>query len=318
MRPIRHAAIAILLALAATPTFAESWPQRTVRLIVPNPPGSAVDLTARLYAERLARLWRQPVVVENRLGADGIIAATAFVNAHDDHTLLFSFAGLITINPLIHEKLPYDPARDIVPISSAAVNFLAIAATESLKVNSLAEFLTLAHSQPGKLSWAATPGLPQYAFAALQKSAGLNIQEVVYRDFAPALSDFAEGRIHAISTSLALLLPLIQAGKAKMLLVTTRERSPLVPEVPTAQEIGHPELTFEGVVGFYGWRDISVDLKDRIAADVRAVALDPVVGERLAKSGTIVRAGTPVEFAQALEDQRAKVAAVIQSQPKSK
>jgi tripartite-type tricarboxylate transporter receptor subunit TctC len=320
MRSIRHAAIALvamLPALAATPTFAESWPQRPVRLIVPNPAGSAVDLTARLYADRLAQLWRQPVIVENRLGADGIIAATTFVNARDDHTLLFSFAGLISINPLIHEKLPYDPTRDIVPISSAAVNYLAIATTESLKVNSFAEFLALARSQPGKLNWAATPGLPQYAFATLQKRAGLQLQQVAYRDFAPALQDFAEGRIHAISTSLTLLLPQIQAGKAKMLLVTTRDRSPLVPDVPTAQETGHPELTFEGVVGFYGWRDIAKDLKDRISDDVRAVALDRGISERLEKLGTVVRAGTPAEFAQAIEDQRAKVAEVIQSQPKS-
>jgi tripartite-type tricarboxylate transporter receptor subunit TctC len=316
MRTIRHAAMAILLALASTPACADAWPQRTVRVIVPNPPGSAVDLAARLYAERLAILWRQPVFVENRLGADGIIAATAFVNARDDHTLLFSFGGLLTINPLTHEKLPYDPAHDIVPIASAAVNFLAIAATESLKVNSLAEFVTSARSQPGKLNWAATPGLPQYAFAALQKSTGLNLQQVVYRDFAPALQDFAEGRIHALSTSLTLLLPQVQAGKAKMLVVTTRERSPLVPDVPTARETGHPELTFEGVVGFYGWRDISVALKDRIAADVRAVAQDPVVSERLANSGTVVRAGTPAEFAQTLDEQRGHIAAVVRSQPK--
>jgi len=313
MRPIRHAAFAILLTLAATPSIADPWPQRAVRVIVPNPPGSAVDLAARLFSERLAARWRQPVVVENRLGADGIVAATGFVNARDNHTLLFSFAGLITINPLIHEKLSYDPARDIVPISSAAVNFFAIAAAKSLNVNSLAEFLALARSQPGKLNWAATPGLPQYAFAALQKGAGLNIPQVAYRDFAPALQDFAEGRIQALSTSLTLLLPQVQAGKAKMLLVTTRERSPLLPEVPTAQEAGHPEVTFEGVVGFYGWRDISAELKNRIAADIRAVAMDPVIGERLATAGTIVRASTPAEFAAAIEDQRIKVAAVLQS-----
>lgn len=313
MRPIGHAIFAILLALAATPSVAEPWPQRTVRVIVPNPPGSAVDLTARLFAERLAERWRRPVVVENRLGADGIVAATGFINARDNHTLLFSFAGLITINPLIYEKLPYDPTRDIVPISSAAITFLAIAAAEGLNVNSLAEFLALARAQPGKLNWAATPGLPQYAFAALQKSAGLDIHQIAYRDFPPALQDFAEGRIHAVSASLTLLLPQVQAGKAKVLLVTTRERSPLVPEAPTAQETGHPELTFEAVVGFYGWRDISADLKESIAADIRSVATDPMIGERLTKAGATVRASTPAEFAAAIEDQRTRVAAVIQS-----
>jgi tripartite-type tricarboxylate transporter receptor subunit TctC len=310
---MRFAALVLLLVVTALPSFAASWPQRTVRLIVPNAPGSAVDLTARLYSERLSERWHHPVIVENRPGADGIVAATSFVTARDDHTLMFSFAGLIAINPLIHEKLPYDPARDLVPISTAAVNCLAIAVSESLKVNSLAEFIALARVHPGKFNWAATPGLPQYAFAALQQTAGLDMHQVSYRDFAPALQDFSEGRIHAISSSLTLLLPLVQSGKAKMLVVTTRERSPLIAEVPTAQEAGYPELTFEGVVGFYGWRDMPSDLKDRIAADIRAVATDPVIGERLAASGTIVRAGTPAEFASAIEDQRARVASAART-----
>jgi tripartite-type tricarboxylate transporter receptor subunit TctC len=309
MRLMRSVApVVLLLVVTALPSFAESWPQRTVRVIVPNAPGSAVDLAARLYSQRLSERWHHPVIVDNRPGADGILAATSFAIAHDDHTLMFSFAGLIAINPLIHEKLSYDPARDLVPISSAAVNFLAIAVSESLKVSSLAEFIALARSHPGKFNWAATPGLPQYAFAALQQTAGLDMHEVSYRDFGPALQDFSEGRIHAISSSLTVLLPLVQSGKAKMLVVTTRERSPLMAEVPTAQEAGYPELTFEGVVGFYGWRDIPSDLKDRIAADIRAVATDPAIGERLAASGTIVRAGTPAEFASAIEDQRARVA----------
>jgi len=108
-----------------------------------------------------------------------------------------------------------------------------------------------------------------------------------------------------------LLLPL--AEKARILLVTTRERSPLLPDVPTAGETGHPELTFEAVVGFYGWRDIQEDLKDRIAADIRAVAMDPGIGERLVRAGAIVRGSTPAGFSAAIEDQRNKVAAVIHS-----
>lgn len=311
MRPIRHAAFAIFLIFTAVPSIAQSWPQRTVHVIVPNSPGSAVDLEARLFAEGLAERWHQAVVVENRPGADGIVAATGFVNASDNHTLLFSFAGVISINPLIHETLPYDPSRDIVPISSAAINVLAIAATESLNVHSLAEFLKLARSQPDGLNWAATPGLPQYAFAALQKSAGLSMHQIAYRDFSPALQDFSKGRIQVLSTSVTLLLPL--AGKATILLVTTRERSPLLPEVPTARETGYPELTFEAVVGFFGWRDIPEDLKDRIAADVRAVAMEPAIGERLVRAGAIVHGSTPPEFSAAIDDQRKKVAAVIHS-----
>jgi tripartite-type tricarboxylate transporter receptor subunit TctC len=116
-----------------------------------------------------------------------------------------------------------------------------------------------------------------------------------------------------MATGLSLLSPLSKAGKAKLLLVTSRERSPLAPEVPTAKEVGYPELLFEGVVGFYGWRDMPADLKERIAADIRGVAADPAIAARLASVGTVVRAGTPAEFAAAIEEQRFKIAAIVRA-----
>jgi tripartite-type tricarboxylate transporter receptor subunit TctC len=279
-------------------------------VILPLPPGSATDLAARLFAQRLAERWGQPVIVENRQGADGIPAVVSFLGARDNHTLLFSFAGLITINPLTHDKLPYDPARDLVPIASAVDNFFGVAASETLKVASLGDFIKLVRAQPGKLNWAATPGLPDYIFAALQKIAGIEMAQVSYRDFAPALQDLGEGRIQVAVTGLSLLLPQVQTGKAKLLMVTNHERAPLAPDVPTANEVGYPELTFDGVVGFYGWRDMPDDLKEHIAADVRAVGADPAVRARIENAGSAVRVGSPAAFAAAIEEQRAKIVAV--------
>jgi tripartite-type tricarboxylate transporter receptor subunit TctC len=308
----RALAAALLLSLAAWPASlrADPWPQRTVRIILPLPAGTATDTAARLFAQGLSARWGQPVIVENRPGGDGIPAVTGFVAARDDHTLLLSFAGVITINPLIHDKLPYDPARDLVPVASIIDNFFAITVSEKLKVTGLEEFVRLARGQPGKLNWAATPGLPDYIFKALQRSVGIELRQVSYRDFAPALHDLGEGRIHAASTGLALLLPQVQAGKARAIMVTNRERSSLASSVPTAQELGHPELTFEGVVGFYGWRDISPALKERIAADVRAIGADPALNERVAGLGSAVRVGTTADFVAAIEQQRAKIAAL--------
>jgi tripartite-type tricarboxylate transporter receptor subunit TctC len=177
-------------------------------------------------------------------------------SSRDDHTLLLSFAGVITINPLIHDKLPYDPARDLVPVASIIDNFFAITVSEKLKVTGLEEFVRLARGQPGKLNWAATPGLPDYIFKALQRSVGIELRQVSYRDFAPALHDLGEGRIHAASTGLALLLPQVQAGKARAIMVTNRERSSLASSVPTAQE-RVIRVDLRGRRGFYGWRDIS-------------------------------------------------------------
>lgn len=307
------AAMLTAFAASATPTSAESWPQRTVRVIVPLPPGTATDLVTRLFAEKLSERWRQPVVVENRQGADGIPAVAGFVAARDDHTLLCSFAGILTINPLVYEKLPYDPVRDLVPVVSLAENFIGIAVSKTLNVNSLDEFVTLARSQPRKLNWAATPAVPLYAFVALQNSTGIEMVQVSYRDFTPALQDVGEGRIQAVATGLALLLPQVQAGKIRLLMVTSRQRSPQAPEVPTASEAGYPELTFDSVVGFYGWRDMPAELKERIAADVRAVATDSVIAARVASSGSALRVGTPAEFAAAIEKQRAQIAAIART-----
>jgi len=319
MRAIHRSACAFAitllgtLALWSSPAIAEPWPQRTVRVILPLPAGGATDAAARLFAQGLSARWGQPVIVENRLGGDGIPAVTGFLAARDNHTLILSFAGLITINPLVHDKLPYDPARDLVPIASMVDNFFAIAVSETLKIGSLEDFVMLARAQPGKLNWAATSGLPDYIFAALQKSAGLKLTQVSYRDFVPDLPDLGEGRIHVAVTGLSLLLPQVQSGKAKVLMVTNRERSPLAPDVPTAKEAGYPDLTFSGVVGFYGWRDIPAELRERIAADVRAVGSDPAIGARIASLGSVVRVGTPAEFAAAIEEQRVKIAAIHQT-----
>jgi tripartite-type tricarboxylate transporter receptor subunit TctC len=303
--------IAFALALAAGPSHGGAWPQRAVRIILPLPAGGGTDLAARLFAERLSERWRQSVVVENRPGPDGIVGVTGFVNSRDEHTLLFANAGPISINPLIHQNLPYDPARDLVPIASAIDNFFAIAVSSSLGVDSIGAFVALARKEPRGLNWTATAGLPQYIFEALQKNQGLEMTYVPYRDFAQALQDFGEGRVHAVATGVPILLPQVQLGKAKLLMVTNRERSALAEDVPTAKEAGHPELLFEGVVGFYGWRDIPADLRERIAADVRAVASDSAMTARLRGIGVAVRAGTPAEFAADIEAQRARITAIV-------
>jgi len=153
-------------AIAASPAAAQAWPQRPVRLIIPLPPGTGTDISGRLLAEQLSKRWGQGVVVENRQGGDGIPAVTAFLAGRDAHTLLLSFAGIITINPLLHDQLPYDPAADLVPIVPVADNFLGVSASATLKVDTLAGLVSAAKAQPGKLNWAATPGLPLHPVGA--------------------------------------------------------------------------------------------------------------------------------------------------------
>lgn len=323
VRNVLAAALMLVTALCVGPSRAQTslqtpspaWPQKTVRFIVPLPPGSGMDLSARLVAERLTERWGQPVVVENRQGADGIPAVTGFLAARDNHTFLFSFAGIVTFNHLLHERLPYDP-KEIVPVVPVIDNFLGVSATAVLKVDTLADLVKAAKTEPGKLNWAATPGLPYYVLLALQKSAGIQMVQVAYRDFAPAYQDLNQGRLHVAGTGVPTLVPHHRAGTAKLLFVTNRDRSPQAPEVPTAAQAGYPDLTFDGVSGIYGPRDMSVEIKQRIAADMGAIIADPAFRTRMVAVGTAPRSGTPEDFAAAIEEQRAKIAAIHQASDK--
>jgi tripartite-type tricarboxylate transporter receptor subunit TctC len=254
-------------------------------------------------------------VVENRQGADGIPAVTAFFAAKDNHTFMFSFGGIVTFNHLIHERLPYDP-KDLLPVAPVIDNFLGVSVSATLKLNTLAELVAAAKAEPGKLNYGVTPGLPSYAMLALQRQTGIELANIPYRDFAPAYADLNTGRLHLASTGVPTLVPHHRAGTAKLLIVTNSVRSPQAPDVPTASEAGFPSLTFEGVSGVFGWRGMPDEIKNRIAADVRAIVADPAFRTRVLAVGTAPRPGTPEDFAAAIEDQSAKIAAIHAAMPK--
>jgi tripartite-type tricarboxylate transporter receptor subunit TctC len=315
MRKFRTSVLAagFLIGFSATAATlaADSWPERTVRIIVPFGSGSGPDVAARVYAEQLATRWQRPAIVEDRTGAEGLIGAAAFASMRDDHALLFSPAAPISVFPYTQEKVAYDPVRDFVPISSATDTFGSISVPASLKVGSLAELVALARAQPGKLNWTSGGGAFPTLLAGFAKSAGLDAVQVSYREQNLALQDLAEGRVQIVGTTLTALLPFARAGKIRLLAVTNKKRAPIAPEVPTATEAGYPELEFEGLVGFFGWRDMPAALRDRISADIRAAAADPILVERFSRAGQIARGSTSAEFAGAIEEQRAKIQAIV-------
>ncbi len=300
------------LALSGTPSVAQTWPQRTVKFMVPLGAGSGTDVSARLLADHLTKRWGQPVVVENRPGADGIIGLIAFLAGGDDHTLFFTPTGTFTVHPFLHDKLSYDQ-RDLVPIARVTNTVLSIAVPTSLKVGSLAELVALVRSEPGKLHWATVTGSTEFIFAGFLKGAGLSMVKVPYRDTVQAVNDLAEGRIEVFLSALITVRPQLEAGKVKLLAVTNRERAAVAPGVPTVMEAGYPALVFDGLVGLFGTQGMSIELRERIAADVRGVVADPAVATRLAATGQIVSPGMPAEFAASIEEQRAKFAAIAQA-----
>jgi tripartite-type tricarboxylate transporter receptor subunit TctC len=290
---------------------AQIWPQRTVKLILPLGPASGVDIAARLLAERLSARWRQSVVVENRPGGDGFIAITAFVSAHDDHTLFFSPASSFVAHPYLHDTLPYDP-RDLAPIARVTNTLVTVAVPPPLNVGSLAELFALARAQPGKLNWATITGVTDLIVAGYLKSAGLDMGKVPYRDTVQALNDLAEGRIHLYVAALAIVQAQTQAGRVKVIAVTNRARAPAAAAIPTVTEAGFPALAFDGLVGLFGPREMPLELRERIADDLRAAISEPAVAARLNATGQVVAPGAPAELAAAIDEQRAQLAASAQ------
>ena len=286
--------------------MADQWPQRPVRFIIPLGPGSGVDITARLLADKLAAKWGQPVVVENRPGGDAFLAITAVLNAHDDHVLLFAPASTFTAHSLLHDKLPYDP-KDLMPIARVTNTLIALGVPADLNVSTVKELAAKVRSEPGKLNYASVTGANDLLFAAWLKTEKLDMAKVPYKDAVQAINDLAEGRIQAFVGAYAIMRPRVQAGKVKVIALTNRQHAQALNDIPTASEAGYNALEFDGLVGLLGPRDLPQKIRDRIAADIREVVSDPQIESKLSATGQVVNPGTPAEFAAALEDQGATV-----------
>jgi tripartite-type tricarboxylate transporter receptor subunit TctC len=310
MRFMRLAAAVVLsaVALSATGSPAQAWPDRNVRFLLPLGPGSGVDVTARMLADRLSKNWGQSVVIENRPGGDAIVAITAFTSANDDHTLLFAPSGSFTAHPYLHQKLPYD-ARDLSPIAQAT-STVVVVAVPATGAKSIAEVVAAAKAQPGKLNWATATGLNDFLVAGFLKEAGLEMTKVPYRDAVSASNDLAEGRLDFYVGAYVIVRPQVQAGKVRILAVTNSARAAGIPDIPTVREAGFPALGFDGLTGLFGPRSMPTDVRNRIAADFRTHLGDPEIVTRLTATGQVIVPGTAADFAAAIEQQRAQVARI--------
>ena len=309
-RPFILAIFAVVTAVlgCGLPAAAQSWPQRPVKFLVTLGPGSGVDIGTRLLGERLSARWGQPVVVENRPGGDGIVAITSFLGAHDDHVLLAAPTSSFTAHPYLHENLPYKQS-DLVPIARVSNTIITISVPVSLKLASFADVVAMARAQPGTLNWAGVTGALDFTFAGFLQAKGLNMSKVPYRNPVEAANDLAEGRVQVYEGAYAIARPQIEAGRIKPIMLTNSVRAPMLPDVPTAAEAGFPELTMDGLVGFFGPPGMPLELRERIAQDVRAVT-DASVESRLIATGQIVNIGGPSEFVAAIDQQRARLAEV--------
>jgi tripartite-type tricarboxylate transporter receptor subunit TctC len=290
------------------PVAAQAWPQRTVRFLLPLGPGSGSDIGARLLADRLSKRWGQSVVIENRPGGDGVVAVSAFVNARDDHILLFSPTSSFVAHTYFHANLSYQQ-DDLVPIARVSNTLVSVAVPIDSPINSLADLIAAARAEPGKLNWAGVTGAHDLGFAGFLKTVGADMIKVPYRNTVEAANDLAQGRVQVFQAAVAIVQPQLALGRIKLIAISNTVRSPTAPNLPTATEQGYPSLQIDGLIGLFGPKGMPIELRKRIAADVQDVmAADPIIADRLKASGQIPNPGGPEEFAAANAEQRAKLA----------
>ncbi len=307
--------IALLLVAAAPAQAAQIYPSKPVRFLVGPGPGSGTDIMARAIALKLTERLGQAVVVDNRPGAGGTVAiAVAAKAAPDGYTLLF-VSGSLVIHPFIYAKLPYDPVRDLAPVTLIGIVPQVLVVNPAVPAKNMAEFVALAKEKPGQINYGSggvgTTG--HLAGALLENMAGIRMTHVPYKGAGPAATDLIGGQIQMLFTSAVNALQHSRTGRVRVLAVTTARRSAAMPEVPTIAESalpGYELMTWYGVLSASGTpRDIVARLNREIASVVKL----PEVQEKLAVDGVEAATGTPEQFAALIKTEMTRIGAIVRA-----
>lgn len=310
----------LLASLGAAPAFGwaqgGAYPQRPIRLVLGFPPGGATDNSARLVAQKMADVLGQPIVVENRPGASGNIAAEAVArSAPDGYTLFYTTSTIHGINPNVFAKLPYDPVADFEPVLYVSRTLMVLLVRKDLGVSSTRDLIKLAKSKPGQLSYAsAGPGSTQHLAGALFCSrAGIEALHVPYKGSSPALTDLMAGQVDFMIDTLSASLPFVKAGKLRGLATSGMERSSVLPELPTINADGVSGYSVAAWGGFLVPKGTSPEIVRKLNAAGNAATRSPEVVARAGATGSELKGGTPEEFGafirQELSTWKAAVAA---------
>ena len=309
--------VAFLLAACALslPLAAQTFPSKPVRLIVPYAPGGSVDLLARVMRDGLQDAFGQPVVVENRAGAGGAIGIEAVAKSPPDgHTLVLSGSGAITVN--VHlTKLPYDPAKDLAPVSMLTTLPIVIAVHPSVPARSVGELVAYAKSRPGTLNYSSN-GRGSVAFLAaelLKHMTGIRMEHVAYKGAAPATVAILAGEVQLGFVDSAAVMPQARAGAVRALAVTDAKRSAIVPDLPTVAESGVPGYEVSAWVGLFAPAGTPAPVIARLNADVARVLNNAEVRERILKAQMEPAPNTTEEFGRFISAESRQWASVIQS-----
>jgi len=305
MRNLLRLAVAVAV-LAPALASAQEFPAKPIKLIVPFPPGGPNDIIARAVGQRMSEIAGQPVTIDNRGGAAGVLGTDAVAKAEGDgYTIAITSAGALAISASLQEKLPYDSTKDLKAVTLVAkVPEMLVVAT-SVPAASMSELVALAKAKPGQLNFASTgPGsMPHLAGELFRMSAKIDIVHVPYRGAAPVMNDLLGQQVQMVFLDLPILLPQVQAGKIKPIALGARERHLTVKDVPTTAEVGFPDLLAEnwyGMVAPAGTPPAIVAKLNRIAVEAMQSA---EVKEKLASQGAVLAATSPDEFAAYLKSE---------------
>jgi len=293
---------AMAVAAVAHPALAAdaaAFPSKPVRLIVPFTPGGSTDILARAIGQKLSESWRQPVVIENRPGAGGAIGMELAAKAPaDGTTMVMGHIGTLAANPALYRSLSYDPVRDFAPVTLVAMVPNVLVVGPAVPSRSVAEFVALAKSKPGKLDYGSggNGSAAHLAMEYFKLKAGVDLQHVPYKGTAPALTDLLGGQIAVILTGLPPVLQHVKSGKLRILGVASRERLAAFPEIPTIAESGVPGFEATQWYGLLVPAATPKDIVAKIQRDTAAALRDPAVNERLASEGAEPVGNTPEQF----------------------
>ncbi len=315
MRHPVHAVCGLITLFAAGAAAAQAWPSRPIRLIAPSGAGGPVDVICRAVAQALGDVLGQQVVTDNRVGAAGLIG-TEFVvrQPPDGHTLLFGFSGPLSIVPHLNAATPYDPLRDLAPVSQVASAPYVLIVNSALPVRSVKDLVALARKRPGQMHFASGgTGVGIHMAGELFKvTAGVDIVHVPYKGAAPGLTALLAGEVEMMFNGLGPAMPHIKTGRVRALAVGGERRSELLPELPTVRESGF-DFNTEGWYGVLGPRDLPAAVIETLHRALAKVSTQPEHRAQLARLSAEALATTPAEFSAMLRDEHGKWGRVIKA-----
>src|SRR5436190_2932544 len=294
-------ALALLLACVAVAAQAQTWPSKPVRLVVAYPPGGGIDVMGRQLAEKLTGMWGQPVVVENKPGANTIVATEAVAKSPaDGYTVLLTTDATFSINPHLYAKLPFDTQRDFIPVTMLVLLQQLLVANPSLPANTLQELIALAKAKPGTINYASYGGgsQPHLSGEMLKHKAGIDLVHVPYKGISLAVPAVMAGEVQLTFAGIATSSAPLKSGRIKALAIGGAQRSPLFPQVPTFTELGYPEVETHAWFGLFLPAGSPREAVARIYRDTKKTLEEPEFRQKqLIDRGYDVVGNSPEEFA---------------------